>query len=160
VDSSSFLRATTRNHSGTESVPSSIDFLLVGPLKIRISNVAAAVGGVKQQTPLAYLCLHANRCLPVSSLIEAISGESPPRRSRKNLQLYVSRLRKLLVAGDGLTRVKTVGDGFTLSTAPERVECTGVSDCGSEAAGTSGWATRSGQASCSAKRCSCGWNIL
>ncbi|GAB2578841.1 hypothetical protein GCM10027168_09650 [Streptomyces capparidis] len=99
-----------------------MEYRILGPLEIRESATVIAVGGVKQQTLLAFLCLHANRHVSVTGLIDALWGGAPPPSSRKNVQLYVSRLRRLLATGRAVSRLTTVGDGYVLSTPPETVD--------------------------------------
>ena len=51
---------------------------------------------------LALLLLNANRVVPTSRLIDELWGDAPPETARKALQVYVSRLRKVL-GPDGCT---------------------------------------------------------
>lgn len=92
---------------------------VLGPLEIQISGLPVIPGGSKPQILLAHLCLNANRHVSNGSLIEATWGGRPPASARKNLQLYVSRLRKLI--GNHI-ELATVGDGYQLSAAPGEVD--------------------------------------
>ncbi|MER6464471.1 BTAD domain-containing putative transcriptional regulator [Streptomyces sp. NPDC001288] len=57
---------------------------------------AADLGGPKPRLLLALLVSQANNVLPVDGLIDALWVGRPPRTARKNLQVYVSRLRRVL----------------------------------------------------------------
>ncbi|MGW6523722.1 MULTISPECIES: AfsR/SARP family transcriptional regulator [unclassified Streptomyces] len=56
----------------------------------------ADLGGPKPRLLLAVLVSQANNVLPVGGLIDALWDGRPPRTARKNLQVYVSRLRRVL----------------------------------------------------------------
>jgi DNA-binding SARP family transcriptional activator len=69
---------------------------VLGTLNVRIDNAEAALGSTKQRRLLALLLMRPNRAVSVNELIDAIWTENPPRTARKNLQVYVCGLRKLL----------------------------------------------------------------
>ncbi|MGW2182434.1 AfsR/SARP family transcriptional regulator [Streptomyces sp. NPDC001732] len=94
---------------------------ILGPLEINISGLPVPPGGTKPQILLAHLCLNANRHVSSGSIIEAIWGAQPPPSARKNVQLYVSRLRRLFERVSHI-RLATTGDGYQLSTAPDQVD--------------------------------------
>ncbi|MEU7834259.1 BTAD domain-containing putative transcriptional regulator [Nonomuraea sp. NPDC049129] len=56
---------------------------------------------LKQRTVLALLVTHRNRVVPVSTLIEEIWGESPPKSAVTTLQTYVYQVRKLFAVHAG-----------------------------------------------------------
>src|SRR5215211_8572401 len=51
------------------------------------------------------LALRANRTVSADDLIDGLWGDRPPASAAKNVQLYVSRLRKALGTGSGATIV-------------------------------------------------------
>ncbi|MFH7336764.1 BTAD domain-containing putative transcriptional regulator [Streptomyces sp. KHY 26] len=64
-----------------------------------------SLGPLKQRLVLAMLLCRANALVSVDLLTEAVWDGEPPRTARKNLQVYVSALRKILAeagAGDRL----------------------------------------------------------
>src|SRR5919106_759064 len=73
-----------------------MDFRLLGPLEVAGDDGPLPLGGVKQRSLLAMLLLHANQVVSSARLIDALWGASPPLRCGKNIQVYVSRLRKAL----------------------------------------------------------------
>ena len=60
---------------------------------------AVDLGPRKQRILLAILLCHANTVMRVDQLIEAVWEDRPPRTARKNLQAYVSSLRKIVHNG-------------------------------------------------------------
>ncbi|MGI5499787.1 BTAD domain-containing putative transcriptional regulator [Lentzea sp. CA-135723] len=73
----------------------------------------ADIGGPKQRLLLAHLVCRANCVVSVKDLLDALWGDSPPRTAVKNLQVYVSKLRR--VFGDRLCHA---GNGYRLSLGP------------------------------------------
>src|SRR5919204_4638201 len=87
-----------------------MEFRILGPLEVRDSEGAISLGGPKQRAVLAVLLLGAGEGLSADRLIDAVWGEEAPATARKALQLYVSRLRRLL----GRDRLLTEGGGYRL----------------------------------------------
>ena len=69
---------------------------------------------------LAVLLLHANEVVSTDSLVDALWGASPPLRAGKTIQVYVSRLRKVL-ADD---RLVTRAPGYVLYVDPGELDLT------------------------------------
>jgi DNA-binding SARP family transcriptional activator len=95
-----------------------MDFRVLGPLEVGGDGRTLELGGIKQRSLLAMLLLHANEVVSADRLIDALWGASPPRRSGKNIQVYVSRLRKVL-ADD---RLVTRPPGYVLYVEPEELD--------------------------------------
>jgi DNA-binding SARP family transcriptional activator len=87
-----------------------MDFRILGPLEVISDRKVVDLGGPKQRTLLALLLLEANRVVSSDRLIEALWEETPPETAGKALQVYVSKLRKLL----GKERVETKAPGYLL----------------------------------------------
>ncbi|SEG54186.1 DNA-binding transcriptional activator of the SARP family [Actinacidiphila yanglinensis] len=66
-----------------------------GELTVLAGRAPVVLGGPKQRLLLAVLMCHANSPVRTDELIEALWSGRPPRTARKNLQAYVSRLRKV-----------------------------------------------------------------
>lgn len=94
---------------------------LLGPLEILVSGVTVSPGGAKPQILFAYLCLNVNRNVSVGNIIEAIWGETPPSSARKNIQLYVSRLRRQFTYATDV-RLITTSDGYQLAVESDQVD--------------------------------------
>jgi DNA-binding SARP family transcriptional activator len=87
-----------------------MDFRLLGPLEVFEGNRPLPVGGVKQRSVLAILLMHANELVTTDQLIDEIWGGAPPAKAGKNIQVHVSRLRKVLDSG----RLTTGPGGYVL----------------------------------------------
>src|SRR5215212_8391346 len=92
------------------SVRPAMEFRLLGPLEVVERDRVLMVGGGKQRALLAILLLHANEVVSTDRLLDDLWGSSPPATAAKSIQLYVSRLRKVL--GDG--RLVTRPPGYVL----------------------------------------------
>jgi DNA-binding SARP family transcriptional activator len=87
-----------------------MDFRLLGPLEVSEHDRPLALGGVKQRSLLALLLLHAGELVTTDRLIDQLWGAAPPVTAAKTVQVYVSRLRKVLGPG----RLATRGRGYVL----------------------------------------------
>ena len=92
--------------------PGQMEFLVLGPLDVRLDGAALDVGPRKQRAVLALLLLNANRVVSTDRLIDELWGETPPDTARSALQVYVARLRKILGA-DGAV-IRTTAPGYVL----------------------------------------------
>ena len=92
-----------------------VDFRLLGPLEVSDGETILPLAGGRQRALLAVLLLHANRTVSVERLIDDLWGDAVPDTAVKAVQIYVSRLRKVLPAERLLTRppgyVIEVGEG-------------------------------------------------
>jgi DNA-binding SARP family transcriptional activator len=91
----------TSHHAGL----SKHHFGVLGPLEAHIGDVACPLGPFKQRVVLALLLCNANSIVPVDLLAEALWGDELPRTAYKNLQVYVSTLRRILFCGNGQARL-------------------------------------------------------
>jgi DNA-binding SARP family transcriptional activator len=90
---------------------------ILGPLEVRVDGVKAVIGAPKQRLLLAILLCRANMVVPSIQLIDALWGDIPPRTARKNLQVYVSALRKIV--GD---RIDFQGWGYLFRAERDEVD--------------------------------------
>jgi WD40 repeat protein/DNA-binding SARP family transcriptional activator len=102
------------------SVPYEIKVL--GRVDLLIDGRAVPLGGSKQRAVLAMLALRANRTVSADELIDGLWGEDPPASAAKNVQLYVSRLRKALGANGAGARIATRGRGYELELPDDAVD--------------------------------------
>jgi DNA-binding SARP family transcriptional activator len=84
-----------------------VEYALLGPLEVRIDGRTIVVGRGKQRALLAILALNAGRVVSTERLIDELWGEEPPATATTALQVYVSRLRKLL--GEGAIQTRDPG---------------------------------------------------
>jgi len=95
-----------------------MDFRLLGPLEVAEHDRSLALGGVKQRSLLAILLLHANELVSTDHQIDQLWGGTPPATAAKSIQVYVSRLRKVL--GEG--RLVTQAPGYVLRVEPSELD--------------------------------------
>src|SRR6266545_3693948 len=93
-------------------------YRVLGPLEVRDGEESLPLAGAKQRALLALLLLHANRVLSRDRLIDELWGDEPPATAVTSLQVYISRLRKLLPAGALATRPP----GYLLEVEPEELD--------------------------------------
>ena len=100
-----------------------ISFNLLGPLtaEIRTSDLdphptPLDTGPFKQRLLLAMLLCRCNNMVLVEDLVDTMWWDGPPRTAHKNIQVYVSHLRKLLTA-DGQLVYRPSGYQLALTSA-------------------------------------------
>jgi peptide/nickel transport system substrate-binding protein len=93
---------------------------LLGPVEAMIDGRQIPLGATKQRALLALLALHANTTVPVERLVDGLWGDDPPASAAKNVQLYVSQLRRLLAGADA--EIVTHGRGYELRLADDAVD--------------------------------------
>jgi DNA-binding SARP family transcriptional activator len=96
-----------------------VSFGILGPLQVLRDGFPVDPGSRKQQTLLAALLAHANARVSSDVLVEALWADAPPRTARKNIQVYVSALRRLLDGGTGSRIVHQRGGYVLQATADE-----------------------------------------
>src|SRR5439155_23334607 len=95
-----------------------MEFLVLGPVEVRIDGTAVPLGGPKQRALLALLLLDANEVVSRDHLVDALWGERAPASAQRSLDSYVSRLRSLL----GADRVERRPPGYRLRVEPEELD--------------------------------------
>jgi DNA-binding SARP family transcriptional activator len=95
-----------------------MDYRLLGSLEVHDSDRSLALGGAKQRALLALLLVNANHVVPRDRLIDELWGDQPPETCVPSLQVYVSRLRKLLPPGT----VRTQAPGYVLEVAADELD--------------------------------------
>jgi DNA-binding SARP family transcriptional activator len=95
-----------------------VEFRILGPLEVTSDGKMLDLGGPKQRAVLTLLLLEANRVVSSDRLIEALWDETPPETAQKALQVYVSKLRKLL----GKERLETKAPGYLLHVDPTELD--------------------------------------
>jgi YVTN family beta-propeller protein len=95
-----------------------MEYRVLGPLEVRDGERSLPLAGAKQRALLALLLVNANHVVSRDRLIDELWGEQPPGTAVASLQVYVSRLRKLLPQGTLLTRPP----GYLLEVAPDELD--------------------------------------
>ncbi|WP_380283357.1 BTAD domain-containing putative transcriptional regulator [Kitasatospora purpeofusca] len=104
-----------------------VGFGILGPLRVLENGRELDAGSRKQQILLAALLSHANTRLSAEALVEALWDDAPPRTARKNLQVYVSGLRRLVAAEPGngaapVVRISHQAGGYVLHAAEDGLD--------------------------------------
>jgi DNA-binding SARP family transcriptional activator len=73
-----------------------VEFRILGALEVVRNGEPVALPQQKGRALLAYLLLHANETVSTDAIVDAVSGEQPPKTVIASLQNSVSRLRKAL----------------------------------------------------------------
>ena len=95
-----------------------MEYRVLGPLQVFEDGRPLALGGRRQRVVLGVLLARANEVVSTDRMIDDVWGEEPPETARKSLQVYVSRLRKIL--GDGA--IEAQGSGYVLRTDPDQLD--------------------------------------
>jgi DNA-binding SARP family transcriptional activator len=95
-----------------------MQYRVLGPLEVRDGDRLLSLGGTKQRALLALLALNANRVVSRDRLVDALWGDDPPETAVATVQVYVSRLRKLV----GPETLVTRPPGYLLQVAPGQLD--------------------------------------
>jgi predicted ATPase/DNA-binding SARP family transcriptional activator len=95
-----------------------LDVRILGPLEVVSGGSSLTLGGQKQRAVLAILATRANTVVSADELIEWLWSESPPATATTTVQVYVSRLRKLI----GADHIATTGGGYVLRIEPDQLD--------------------------------------
>jgi DNA-binding SARP family transcriptional activator/ABC-type transport system substrate-binding protein/streptogramin lyase len=95
-----------------------VEFLVLGPVEVRIDGRAVALGGPKQRALLALLLLSGNEVVSRDRLIDGLWGLRAATSAQRSLDSYVSRLRTLL----GSDRIQRRRPGYLLRVEPDELD--------------------------------------
>ena len=104
-----------------------IDIRLLGPLCVSANHRPVTPSASKQRQIMALLALNAGRVVTVSTMLEELWGDDPPRSFATTLQTYIMQLRNRLAAampGDHEARqlIATRHNGYSLAKAACRID--------------------------------------
>ncbi len=88
-----------------------VEIRVLEPLEVVGDDGSVPLAAAKQRQLLAALVIRGAETSSTDALIEALWGAAPPTSAQKLLEVYVSRLRKVL---PGPARIETRGAGFLL----------------------------------------------
>jgi DNA-binding SARP family transcriptional activator len=98
---------------------------ILGVLEARRGGRRLPLGPYKQRVVLALLLCRANRVVSTAALREALWNDEPPRTAAKNIQVYVSALRKVLgpePGGGGGVPIAHVPPGYLIEVGPDQLD--------------------------------------
>jgi peptide/nickel transport system substrate-binding protein len=95
-----------------------VEFLVLGPVEVRIDGRTLPLGGPKQRALLSLLLLSLNEAVSRDRLIDSLWGERAPTSAQRSLDTYVSRLRALL----GADRIERHPPGYLLRVEPGELD--------------------------------------
>ncbi|MFF9812497.1 BTAD domain-containing putative transcriptional regulator [Streptomyces sp. NPDC014006] len=75
-----------------------MDISVLGPFRATLNGVPVHLTAVKPRKVFALLALQAGQVVSVSSLVEEVWGENPPRSVQTTLQTYVLQIRNAIAA--------------------------------------------------------------
>jgi class 3 adenylate cyclase/tetratricopeptide (TPR) repeat protein len=97
-----------------------MEYRVLGSLEVLDgSGQRIPLGGARQQTVLGSLLLRAGRTVPLERLVDEL-WETPPETAAKTVQVYVSRLRRLLSPG----AIESRSGGYALVLDGDRLDLT------------------------------------
>jgi predicted ATPase/DNA-binding SARP family transcriptional activator len=98
-----------------------MEFRILGGLEVLKGGRQLALGSPQQRAVLAILLVNRGRTVSVDELIDELWPERQPSSAAHAVEVYVSRLRKVLHA-DGATRLETTGHGYALRVEPDEID--------------------------------------
>ncbi|WP_240138492.1 AfsR/SARP family transcriptional regulator [Streptomyces sp. MUM 178J] len=117
----------------------SIEFSVLGAVRVRRDGAPVAVGSPQQQALLVALALRPDRVIATHELIASVWGEEPPGSALASLRTYVWRLRNALeeqAASPAL--LLSQRDGYRLAISPLAVDVHRAERLAADAARASG----------------------
>src|SRR5436190_16551395 len=112
--------------SGLNQMPSPnterLEFRILGPVEVAVNGERLALGGLKQRALLALLLLHANEVVSRDRIIDDLWGERPPATVAAALNVYISKLRKILGAAGTPDILATQEPGYVLRLEPGQLD--------------------------------------
>ena len=114
---SSEMELPGRTRQQAASYYSTVDFDVLGPVRVLREGVPVHLKGPKQRAILAVLVAHAGRSSSPDELIDAVWGEEPRPAARATLQSHISRIRTEL--GDVIV---FEGGGYRLMVDRDRID--------------------------------------
>jgi DNA-binding SARP family transcriptional activator len=81
---------------------------LLGPLSLRLNEIAVTISAPKQRQVMALLALNAGNVVTLPMFIEELWGERPPRSYATTLQTYILQLRNTLAANSSNLDVRQI----------------------------------------------------
>ncbi|MFI5982181.1 AfsR/SARP family transcriptional regulator [Streptomyces sp. NPDC051555] len=104
------------------STPDAPAFRILGPLQVTGSGGPVRIPPGRQEVILAALLLEAKRVVSTDYLVDLIWDDEPPDTARTQVQICVSRLRKLFSTAGIAAAITTRPPGYVLQTDGDSVD--------------------------------------
>jgi DNA-binding SARP family transcriptional activator/WD40 repeat protein len=108
--------------AGVDPGGQGLHFRLLGPLEVWRNGELVRLGGERQRALLALLLLHANELVTTERLVDQLFGGDMSDGTVNALRVAVSRLRRLLDAGQDDGFLLTRPGGYLLQARPDQVD--------------------------------------
>ncbi|MFH8753956.1 BTAD domain-containing putative transcriptional regulator [Streptomyces rimosus] len=99
-----------------------VEFRVLGRVEAVGASDMVPLGGLKPQTLLAALLVHANTSVTADRLTEVLWAGSPPASARANIRSYAAGLRRSLNAASGGDRLSPGHHGYRLLVLPDELD--------------------------------------
>ncbi|MFI1735890.1 BTAD domain-containing putative transcriptional regulator [Streptomyces acidicola] len=83
-----------------------MEIRVLGPLVAQLDHTSVVPSAAKPRQVLALLALHAGQVVTVSTLLDELWGDAPPRTAPATLQTYIRQLRRMLASALGPAAVR------------------------------------------------------
>ncbi|MGI5286227.1 BTAD domain-containing putative transcriptional regulator [Nonomuraea polychroma] len=117
IDLAGFLTLGTDRVGQANVVVPGMDARVLGALEVLVDGLIVHISAKKARLLAAILLSRPNQVAPTDQLIDSLWGERPPPTARKNLQVYVSVLRRKI--GD---RISYQGWGYRLDAGHDELD--------------------------------------
>ncbi|BBA95845.1 putative transcriptional regulator [Actinacidiphila reveromycinica] len=105
-----------------EPLHDSLRLTVLGPLSVGTAEGPFPLGPLKQRLLLAMLLLRANTPVSLDLLTDTLWDGRPPRTARKNIQVYISALRKLLDRAGAGERLAHHAGGYLMRVRDDELD--------------------------------------
>ncbi|MFD3808836.1 BTAD domain-containing putative transcriptional regulator [Streptomyces sp. NPDC058619] len=112
----------TVSPGGVPPTPDAVVFRILGPLQVTGHAGPVRIPPGRQEVILAALLLEANRVVSTDYLVDLIWDDEPPDTARTQVQICVSRLRKLFSSAAIAAAITTRPPGYVLKTEGDLVD--------------------------------------
>ncbi|MFG2623194.1 BTAD domain-containing putative transcriptional regulator [Streptomyces sp. NPDC048507] len=112
----------TVSPGGAPHTPDTVVFRILGPLQVAGPRGPVRIPPGRQEVILAALLLEANRVVSTDYLVDLIWDDEPPDTARTQVQICVSRLRKVFTTAAIAAAITTRPPGYALKTEGDLVD--------------------------------------
>ncbi|MFF1561495.1 BTAD domain-containing putative transcriptional regulator [Streptomyces sp. NPDC058279] len=112
----------TVSPGGAADSPDAVVFRILGPLQVAGQSGPVRIPPGRQEVILAALLLETNRVVSTDYLVDLIWDDEPPDTARTQVQICVSRLRKLFSKAAIAAAITTRPPGYVLKTEGDLVD--------------------------------------